>query len=39
LRTSRSDDTRFDPQMSAAERLRRRTRWQQAVDRTRSWNE
>jgi len=25
--------------MSAAERLRRRTRWQQAVDRTRSWNE
>ena len=38
LRTSRTGDVRFEPQMSDNERQHRRDRWNQAVDRTRAWN-
>jgi len=38
LRTSRSDDARFEPKMSAEERTARRARWHKAVERVRGWN-
>ena len=37
LRTKREGDKRFEPQMDASERAERRARWQQAVNRAKSW--
>jgi glycerol kinase len=39
LRTSRQGDIRFEPHMSSNERTARRTRWHNAVDRSRNWTE
>jgi glycerol kinase len=37
LRAKRKDDVRFEPRMSVSERSGRRTQWQRAVERSRSW--
>jgi glycerol kinase len=38
LRARRQNDVRFEPRMDATERAQRRVRWQQAVERSKSWN-
>jgi glycerol kinase len=38
LRAKRLDDIRFEPMMAPEERAERRSRWQQAVERAKSWN-
>jgi glycerol kinase len=38
LRAKREGDVRFEPQMSATERVERRARWQMAVERAKQWN-
>jgi glycerol kinase len=38
LRASRTSDTRFEPKMSAQEVSERRSRWKEAVERSRRWN-
>jgi len=39
LRAKRQGDVRFEPTMDAADRTERRTRWQRAVERSKSWTE
>ncbi|HEY9126066.1 MAG TPA: glycerol kinase GlpK [Acidobacteriaceae bacterium] len=38
LRASRTSDTRFEPTMAASEVAKRRSRWKEAVERSRRWN-
>jgi len=37
LRAKREGDTRFEPQMSAADRAERRALWSRAVERSKGW--
>jgi glycerol kinase len=37
LRAKRKDDVRFEPKMSGEERAERRSRWQKAIERSKSW--
>ena len=39
LRAKRKGDTRFEPQMDAADRKARRGQWQRAVERAKAWTE
>jgi glycerol kinase len=39
LRAKRKGDTRFEPQMDAADRKARRSQWQRAVERAKAWTE
>jgi glycerol kinase len=39
LRVGRRGDVHFEPKMDAAERARRRSRWQRAVERAKGWSE
>jgi glycerol kinase len=39
LRAQREHDVRFEPRMDAADRKRRRVRWQRAVERSKNWVE
>ena len=38
LRAQRQNDVRFDPQLPASEVAQRRSRWKEAVERSRRWN-
>ena len=38
LRAKRQNDVRFEPKMDTSERAKRRVRWQEAVERSKSWN-
>jgi glycerol kinase len=38
LRAKRQNDVRFEPRMDTSERAKRRVRWQEAVERSKSWN-
>jgi glycerol kinase len=39
LRARRQNDVRFEPRMTSTERLERRARWRNAVERAKGWTE